>query len=137
RDAEAAGGLEVDVRGRLAAPGLLRGDRRGEVARQPRQLEDEVDDLAVGGGGQAEWPARGERRDGLAGAVDERQVLAVAALEPRDDGPVDLLGRQVDAELLVDVARPLRRAHPHHRLGRPGPPGAAALADDLAPRSVP
>ena len=60
RDAEPARRLEVDVRRRLAASDLLRGDRDPKRTGQPRRVEDEVDDRPVGRGREAKRPAGGE-----------------------------------------------------------------------------
>ena len=42
-------------------------------------------------------------------------MLVVARGHQLDDVGVDLIGRLVDAQLVVDVLRPLGRAHAHHR----------------------
>ena len=64
-------------------------------------------------------------------------MLAVAGGHQLDDVGVDLFGRNVDAELVVDVPRPLRRAHAHHRPLCLVVVAAAVLADvalaDLVP----
>jgi hypothetical protein len=53
--------LEVDVGRGLAARDLLGGDGRGEPVGDAEPVEDEVDDLAVRRGRQAERPAVARR----------------------------------------------------------------------------
>ena len=71
-DAEAACGLEVDVRRRLAARDLLGGDGRREVRRQPRLLERRVNELAVRRRRQPEWELRRDAADGVDRAGQQR-----------------------------------------------------------------
>ena len=72
-----------------------------------------------------------QARDRLDGARDQRQALAVPLEHPPDDLVVDLLRRLGEAELVVHVARPLGRAHAHHRGLRAVVPAPAALAHEL------
>ena len=86
---------------------------------------------------EPERPAAREPLDGLDGAGQQRQPLAVARLHAADDFGVDLLRRLREPELLVHVARPFERAHPHHVALRPVVPAAAALPRELLPFRVP
>ena len=52
---------------------------------EPRQLQEQVDDLPVRRRGEPERPARGEPLDRLDRPVDQRQALAVDLLEARHD----------------------------------------------------
>ena len=69
--------------------------------------------------------------------VDQRQRLAVAREQPPDDLVADLLRRLGEPDLVVHVARPLGRAHPHHRRLRALVPAAAALLRQLLAHVVP
>src|SRR4029079_8408992 len=91
-DVEAARGFEVDVGCGLAVCDLFGRDGCLELVRDAHQLEGEVDQLAVRGGSEAEWPALGEAFDGFWGPGDDRELLAVAALEAADDLGAALLG---------------------------------------------
>ena len=79
----------------------------------------------------------GQAADGLRGAVDERELLPIPILHPLDDDPVQLLGRLREPELVVEVLRPLRGAHPHHVRLRAVVPAATALADQTLAHLVP
>ena len=63
--------------------------------------------------------------------------MPIPILHPLDDDPVQLLGRLREPELVVEVARPLRGAHPHHVRLRTVVPAAAALADQTLAHLVP
>ena len=140
RDAEPPRRLEVDVRRRLAARDLLGRDRRREAARRCRLLSSTAsisgrfDDEATASG-----TAAASRSTASTAPREQRQALAVAGEHAPHDLVVDLGRRLGEAELLVHVARPLRRAHAHHRRLRAVVPAAAALADELprAPRPTP
>ena len=80
---------------------------------------------------------RAESFDRLARAREQRQVLAVEVAHPADDLLVDLLRRLRQAELVVQVPRPLVRAHSHHVPLGMLVPAPAALADELLARRVP
>ena len=67
----------------------------------------------------------------------QRQVLAVAGQHRLDDGGVDLVGRELGAELLDDVDRPLLRAHAEHVAGGRVLPLAAVGGDDVLAGLVP
>ena len=99
--------------------------------------EREVDRLAVRGRGEPERPARRKLVDGLDRAGEERQRLAVGGENPLQHLLGDLVGLEVDTELLGDVPRPLRRALALHVARRRIGPGATALADQLPPGRVP
>ena len=112
-------------RGRRRVPAcrgdLLRRDGRRRTARARRpsrgtpSITGRFDDDASPSGQRrrAAAPRRARR--------EERQPLAVALEHPAHDLVVDLLGRLGEADHVVHVARPLRRAHAHHvrlRAGR-------------------
>src|SRR5262249_39588881 len=82
-------------------------------------------------------PARSEPLDRLPRTRQQRKPLAVEPLEPADDLVGDLLWRQVDAEVIVHVPRPLDRAHPHHVPLRPRVPPAAKLPRQLLASGIP
>jgi energy-coupling factor transporter ATP-binding protein EcfA2 len=109
------------------------GSGKSSFLRLLNRLQHHFYHRAVCGGGQPERlpPERPPRRYplyGLAGAGDQGQMLAVESLHPLYDGGRDLLGRHLHAELLMHVAGPLDRAHPHHLLrGAPAPAAAAVL----------
>ena len=86
----------------------------------PGRAHDGLDQLRVRRRGDAERPALGHPAHGSDGARDERRLRAVADEHALDDRVVDLRRRARNAESLREVARPLGRAHPHHRPGRLG-----------------
>ena len=94
---------------------LFGGDGRGEQLAHVCELQHEVDQRAVGGGGEAERPLRCERAHGGLRALDQRQAAAIERLEALQNLVHDLLRRQRNLERLGHVARPLWRAHAHHR----------------------
>ena len=64
--------------------------------------------------------------------------LAVVGVEhPLNHTGVELLGVERRAELVVQISRPFRRAHPHHRGRRLGLPGTAVLGHDPPSRPIP
>ena len=77
------------------------------------------------------------RRTASSAPGNERQALPVERLEPPHDLGRDLLGRVGQADHVVHVPRPLRRAHAHHRPLRVLGPAGAPLLRDLPARLVP
>ena len=130
RDAEPQRRFEVDVGRGLAPRHLLGRHGRAEEPGEPGELEHGVDQRPVRRRRDRE---REDRRHALHAPLARparAAVLAVAGPHQLDDVGVDLGRRsRVDAELLVDEARPLRRAHAHHRPLRLGVVAAAPLAD--------
>ena len=125
--------LQVDVGRRLASLDLLRGDRRREELCETRTREDALDHGPVRRGGDGERKRSSEAAYGVDGAVDQRKLGVVAFEQSPDDLVVDLLRRLREPELVVHVARPFGRAHPHHvRLGAVVPPPAALAHEPLA-----
>src|SRR4029077_7764559 len=136
-DLEPCGRLEVDVRGRLAVCHFLRGNGRPEELLRTGELEKEVDQRPVRGGGDTERPARADTPDRLDRAVDERQLSSVELRQALDALFRDPFRRVGQADHVVHVPRPLGRAHAHHRPLGVGPPVPATLLRDLAPSLVP
>jgi hypothetical protein len=135
--AEAVRRFEIDVGRRLSARDFLGRDGRFEATREAAELEREVDQLAVRRRRETERPLGGEPTDRLGGAGQQRQVLAIALLEPADDLRVDLVRRLAEPDDVVHVARPLRRAHAHHVPLRAAGPAAASLLRELFTNVVP
>src|SRR5205814_9647414 len=69
--------------------------------------------------------------------VDQRQVRLVRGEHPPDDLGVDLVRLVRDIGRLVQVARPLARAHAHHRPLHLVVVAAAALAHESLAHLVP
>ena len=85
-DAEAARGLEVHVRRRLASRDLLGRHRDREQRIELETTEDGVDQLAVRRRGDREpQPVSGEPPHGLDGARHDRQLDLVAREHPPHD----------------------------------------------------
>jgi hypothetical protein len=101
------------------------------------QLEREIDQLAVGGRRQPQRPPVREPLDRLHGAVDQRQPVSVPLRHPPHHLRRELLGRLPESELVAQVARPLGRAHSHHRRLRARVPTAATLVDERLAHLVP
>ena len=108
----------------LAARDLLARDGRFERVGQPGELEEQVDDLAVGRASRAR--AASVRR--AAHRVHRARAAAAGAPVELEHPPTTASlissGESGTAELVVQVARPLQRAHPEHP--RPWPPRASA-----------
>ena len=137
-DAEPPRRLQEHVGRRLAArrPPRTR-PRSRNTSPQPDVAITRSMTSLVGGRGERERPARGDPRDRLLGAGEERQPLRVALEHVRDDAVGDLLRLERDAQLVAHVARPLGRAHAEHRLRRAVGPRAAVLGDQRPAPAVP
>src|SRR6185437_6424898 len=116
---------------------LLRRRRRPEAVRDAAGLEHPVDQLAVRGRREAERELGGEAPHRLERAGQPRRPGRIALEHALDDDAVDLLGRLGEADALVHVPRPLRRAHAHHVPLRARVPAAAALLRERLPHVVP
>jgi hypothetical protein len=135
RDAETVGGLEVDVWRRLAARYLLRRDGDAEAVGEAGEPERFLEHLPVRGRreGQREGirspPHRRDR------ARQQRQLAPVGLEHPLDDFAVDRVRVVRHACVVMQVPRPLGRAHSHHRpLHRLVIPAAALAHVALAHR---
>ena len=128
------GGLEVDVGRRLPARDLLGGDGGAEEPGDPARLEHGVDQLAVRRGREPEREARrrsGARPRARRGATAARRRSARASARRRSR--LISSGSSGEPDRVVHVARPLGRAHAHHRALRcPAASGRRARA--RAPR---
>ena len=78
-----------------------------------------------------------EPADGLDRARHDWELDLVPREHPPDDLRVDRLGLLAQPDRLVEVARPLRRAHPHHRLLCLGRVPAAPLGRSTPPAPRP
>ncbi len=82
-------------------------------------------------------PAAASRSTVSTRARDDRQVGLVAREHPTNDLGVDHLGRLAEPDGLVEVPRPLARAHAHHRLLGLRRVPAAPLVGQLLAHLVP
>ena len=98
-----------------------------------RSISSRFDEDASPSGQRAAERAHGVDAPGSSGSCS-RYMRSIRA----HDLPVDLFTGELDAELVVHVGRPLRRAHAEHRRGRLLAPAPAGRADELLawPRST-
>src|SRR5262249_19080090 len=136
-DTETACDLDVHVRSRLPRGDLLRRHGRAEAVRDAAGLEHAVDDLAVRRRREPEDEVGREPPYGLDGARQPRRPGLVTLEHALDDQAVDLLRQLGEADAVVHVTRPLRRAHPHHVALRTLVPVTAAFAGQRFPHLVP
>jgi hypothetical protein len=135
--AESPRSFQVDVGSRLTARDLLRRDGRPKELREAGDEQHCVDQLAVRRRCERKRIKLGEPPHCVDCAVDQRQVIAIGGEHAPHDLVVDCLRLVGNARPLVQIARPLGRAHAHQRALHVLVVAAAALADVRLAHLVP
>jgi hypothetical protein len=135
RDLEPARGLEVHVRGRLAARDLLRGDVARKQSGEAGELQHGLEHLAVREDASASGNAAAVRRTACFAPGQQRQFVPVRLEHPLDDVALIVSGPSRHARLVMEKTRPLGpRSFPSSPLHLIVVPAAAARDVPLAHR---